>query len=199
MSIRLNSIRLNSIRCLNSIRVTAGFTAALALLASSAQAESVSKQCAARWQAAKAANQTGGDTYLQFYSKCSAEIKAQNAAPAAPAPAAPVAPAAAPVAPAAPAVAAPAAPAAAPVTPGAARPLRPSARTAPAAPAASGAAVFPAAVNPAYANEKAGKAREKTCLDQYNANKASGGNGGLKWIQKGGGYYSECNKKLKGA
>ncbi len=32
-----------------------------------------------------------------------------------------------------------------------------------------------------------------TCLDQYNANKASGGNGGLKWIQKGGGYYSQCN------
>jgi hypothetical protein len=25
------------------------------------------------------------------------------------------------------------------------------------------------------------------------------GNGGLKWIQKGGGYYSECTKKLKGA
>jgi hypothetical protein len=38
-----------------------------------------------------------------------------------------------------------------------------------------------------------------TCLDQYNANKASNGNGGTKWIEKGGGYYSECNKKLKGA
>jgi hypothetical protein len=37
-----------------------------------------------------------------------------------------------------------------------------------------------------------------TCLDQYNANKASNGNGGLKWIQKGGGYYSECNKRLRG-
>jgi hypothetical protein len=22
--------------------------------------------------------------------------------------------------------------------------------------------------------------------------------GGLKWIEKGGGYYSECNKRLKG-
>jgi hypothetical protein len=43
------------------------------------------------------------------------------------------------------------------------------------------------------------KARFKTCDDQYQANKASNGNGGLKWIQKGGGYYSECNKKLKGA
>jgi hypothetical protein len=38
-----------------------------------------------------------------------------------------------------------------------------------------------------------------TCLDQYHANKAGTGNGGLKWIQKGGGYYSECNKRLKGA
>ena len=51
---------------------------------------------------------------------------------------------------------------------------------------------------PKYSKESAGKARMHTCLDQYNANKASNGNGGLKWIQKGGGYYSECNKRLKG-
>ena len=51
---------------------------------------------------------------------------------------------------------------------------------------------------PKYAQESAGKARMHTCVDQYNANKASNENGGLKWIQKGGGYYSECNKKLKG-
>ena len=38
----------------------------------------------------------------------------------------------------------------------------------------------------------------QTCLDQYNANKGTNGNGGLNWIQKGGGYYSECNKRLKG-
>ena len=37
-----------------------------------------------------------------------------------------------------------------------------------------------------------------TCLDQYNANKVASANGGLKWIEKGGGYYSECNKRLKG-
>ena len=43
-----------------------------------------------------------------------------------------------------------------------------------------------------------GKARMHTCVDQYNANKTTNGNGGLKWIQKGGGYYSECTKKLKG-
>jgi hypothetical protein len=59
-------------------------------------------------------------------------------------------------------------------------------------------AVFPTAVAPKYSNESPGKARMHTCLEQYKANKVSNGNGGLKWIQKGGGYYSECNKRLKG-
>jgi len=70
-----------------------------------------------------------------------------------------------------------------------------------AAPAAapSGPAVFPTAVNPKYSKESEGKARMHTCVDQYNANKTSNANGGMKWIQKGGGYYSECTKKLKGA
>ena len=68
---------------------------------------------------------------------------------------------------------------------------------APAAP--SGPAVYPTAVDPKYSKESEGKARMHTCVDQYNANKATGANGGLKWIQKGGGYYSECTKKLKGA
>jgi hypothetical protein len=62
----------------------------------------------------------------------------------------------------------------------------------------SGPANFPMAINPKYAQESAGKARMHTCVDQYNANKETNGNGGLKWIQKGGGYYSECNKRLKG-
>jgi hypothetical protein len=62
-----------------------------------------------------------------------------------------------------------------------------------------GAATFPSAIPPKYSKEPAGKARMQTCLDQYNANKAGDHNGGLKWIQKGGGYYSECNKRLKGA
>jgi len=62
----------------------------------------------------------------------------------------------------------------------------------------AGGAVFPKSVDPKYAKETAGKARMHTCLDQYKANKANNGNGGLKWIQKGGGYYSECTKKLKG-
>ena len=68
-----------------------------------------------------------------------------------------------------------------------------------AAPAPMGNATFPAAVDPKYAKETAGKARMHTCVDQYNANKAGSGNGGLKWIQKVGGYYSECTKRLNGA
>jgi hypothetical protein len=68
----------------------------------------------------------------------------------------------------------------------------------PAAPRASSNAVFPRAVSPKYSNESPGKARMHTCLDQYNANKATNANGRMKWIEKGGGYYSECNKQLKG-
>jgi hypothetical protein len=67
------------------------------------------------------------------------------------------------------------------------------------APAASGNAVFPSAVNSKYASESAGKARLHTCADQYKANKASNANGGLKWVEKGGGYWSQCDKHLKGS
>lgn len=59
-------------------------------------------------------------------------------------------------------------------------------------------AAFPSAVSTKYASETPGKARLHTCADQYKANKTTNANGGLKWIQKGGGYWSECNKKLKG-
>jgi hypothetical protein len=86
--------------------------------------------------------------------------------------------------------------------PAAAAPAAPAAKkeaATPAAPAApAGPAVYPSAVDPKYSKETAGKARMHTCVDQYNANKAANANGGLKWIQKGGGYYSECTKKLKG-
>lgn len=74
---------------------------------------------------------------------------------------------------------------------------KPAAAPKAAAAAPSGNAVFPTAIAPKYAKEKPSKARMHTCVDQYNANKAANANGGLKWIQKGGGYYSECNKRLK--
>jgi hypothetical protein len=80
-----------------------------------------------------------------------------------------------------------------------AKPKKSEAAPAAAPAAASGPAVFPKAVDPKYSKETESKARMHTCVDQYNANKASNANGGLKWIQKGGGYYSECTKKLKGS
>ena len=143
-----------------------------AALAASAPAQALTTQeCSAKYQAAKAAGTLAGQKWNDFR-------KAQCAADAAAAPTA--APAAAPAAPAAPKEAKKeAAPAAAPAAP-------------------SGPAVFPSAVDPKYAKETAGKARMHTCVDQYNANKTANANGGMKWIEKGGGYYSECNKKLKG-
>jgi hypothetical protein len=49
----------------------------------------------------------------------------------------------------------------------------------------AGGATFPKAVSPKYAEESAGRARMHTCLDQYNANKATNANGGFSWIAKG--------------
>jgi hypothetical protein len=58
--------------------------------------------------------------------------------------------------------------------------------------------VFPAMVAPKFSGEDPEKARTLTCADQFTANKATSGNGGLKWIEKSGGYYSECVVRLKG-
>ena len=75
----------------------------------------------------------------------------------------------------------------------AAKPKPEAAATTPASPA-----VFPGAVDPKYSKEPAHQGRLHTCADQWKANKTTNATGGLKWIQKGGGYWSECNKKLKG-
>src|ERR1700720_4433231 len=90
-----------------------------------------------------------------------------------------------------------AAPAPTPAQPTPTTTARPSAAPMP-APVATGNAMFPSGVSPKYSGEPAGKARMHTCLDQYNANKATNANGGQKWIERGGGYYSACNKRLKG-
>ncbi|BBZ98028.1 hypothetical protein ACVIW2_007212 [Bradyrhizobium huanghuaihaiense] len=55
--------------------------------------------------------------------------------------------------------------------------------------------VFPKDVSPSYSSEEPGQARMLTCRDQYVANKATGSNGGMLWIQDNGGYYAECNKR----
>jgi hypothetical protein len=144
-----------------------------AAFAATAPANALTTQeCSAKYQAAKKDGTLGSMKWNDFR-------KAQCAADATPAAApAAAAPAPAPAATAAKKEAAP--PAAAP------------------APMPMGNAVFPNAVDAKYAKETAGKARMHTCVDQYNANKATNGNGGMKWIEKGGGYYSECNKHLKG-
>lgn len=136
------------------------------------------KECSTKYQAAKTGNTLNGQSWNDFR-------KAQCGDTAAATPAA--APAATAPAPAAPK---PATTAAAPAAP---KPM-----AAPSA-APAGNAVFPSRVDPKYSQLSAGKQRFKTCDDQYNANKATNGNGGLKWIQKGGGYYSQCNAHLKGA
>ncbi len=59
-------------------------------------------------------------------------------------------------------------------------------------------AVFPTAIAPKYTSEKdLDKALTKTCADQFTANKAGNANGGLKWVEKDGGYYAECISRLK--
>jgi hypothetical protein len=145
--------------------------AAIAMQGTSAQALTMT-ECSAKYKVAKDAGTLNGMKWNDFR-------KAQCADAAAPA--------------AAPAPATAAAPAAAP-----APAPKPAAAPAP-APAAAGNAVYPRAVDAKYAKESPGKARMETCLDQYKANKTGNGNGGMKWIEKGGGYYSECNKRLKGA
>ncbi len=131
------------------------------------------KECHANFTAArKAGTLTSGQTYKEYKAaQCSgSEPESEEAAPAAPA-------------------AAPAA-SSAPVS-------APAAKTTGSA-GYSGNAVFPSQIASKYSSLSAGTARRKTCDDQYKANKATGGNGGLRWIQKGGGYYSLCNKRLKG-
>jgi hypothetical protein len=155
----------------------------------SSTSQSKMKVCAEEWNAKKAANETGSQKYRDFVKEC----LSRTATAPEPAPAAPAAPGTAGTPPASqpPAAKPPAGPRTA--TPAPAPSEAPAAK-----PAAPGEAVFPTAVSPKYSSESAGRARMHTCLDQYNANKASNGNAGLNWIQKGGGYYSECNKRLKG-
>ena len=169
----------------------AAFLLAAFGLSGSASALTIA-ECSAQYQAAKAAGTLAGQSWNDYRKAVCSPAPAAAAPAAVPAPAA-----AAPAGPAKPVVAAPAAPAV-PAKPVVAVPAAPVVPAAAAAAAPAAAAVFPAAIAAQYASLKPGKQRENTCLDQYKANKATGGNAGLTWIQKGGGYYSQCNKKLKG-
>lgn len=147
--------------------------AALCLYGTSAQALTM-KECSAKYKAAQTSGTLNGQKWQDFRkAECGTDATAT--------------PAVGPAAPAAPRANAPAA-----------APAKPTVAQPPATSAPVGNAMFPNAISPKYSSESAGKARMHTCLDQYNANKTINGNGGLKWIMKGGGYYSECNKHLKG-
>jgi len=129
------------------------------------------QECSAKYKAAQAAGATKGLKWNDFRkAECSDDAAATTSAK----------------------------PAASTTTAPKADKKEPAPPAATAAAATTGRAIFPSAVAPKYSTESEGKARMHTCLDQYNANKTSNGNGGMKWIQKGGGYYSECNKRLKG-
>ena len=142
--------------------------AALALT-SSAQALTM-QECSAKYQAAKTAGTLNGQKWNDFRkSECAADTAA--------------APAAAPAAPAAPKAAE-------------AKPKREAAPAA--APVETGNAVFPSAIDPKFAKETPHMARMHTCAEQWKANKAANTTGGMHWNQKGGGgFYPECNKRLK--
>ena len=56
---------------------------------------------------------------------------------------------------------------------------------------------FPTTLAAEFKTEKPAKARMKTCLQGYHDNKEAGTLNGLRWVQKGGGYYSLCNARLK--
>ncbi|QEL23809.1 hypothetical protein FQV39_15385 [Bosea sp. F3-2] len=132
------------------------------------------KECSVKYQEAKKANTLKGQKWNDFRKAQCGDDDANDADAAA----------------AVPETAAPAAPATTTAAPAAKPAAMPAGK--------AKAAVFPKAVSQKYSNETAGKARLKTCVDQYNANKATNANGELKWIEKGGGYWSQCNAKLKG-
>jgi hypothetical protein len=144
-----------------------------------AQALSMS-ECSAKYKDAKTAGTLNGQKWNDFRkAQCGTDAAATPAAaPAAPPPAAE--------------------PKAAEAKPKKEKEAAPAAAPA-AAPVVTGNAVFPSAIDPKFASEKPFLARIHTCSTQWKANKAANTTGGMHWNQKGGGgFWSECDKRLKG-
>lgn len=72
-------------------------------------------------------------------------------------------------------------------------------KAASATPAPAIEALLPSAIDPKFAAEKPSLQRLHTCSLAYRAAKKDGKLAGLRWIQKGGGFYSLCVAKLKAA
>ncbi len=141
----------------------------VSLAASPARAQDATmKICSEKWQAAKASGSAGDTNWPKFLAACRAGQASRSEAPAK----------AVPV------------PAAVAQAPAASPPAGVGSVSRP--------AVFPAAVAAKYADLSPTQARRKTCSDQYQSNKAGDSNGGLRWMEKGGGYWSQCNSRLKG-
>ena len=147
----------------------------VALVATSPAQALSSQECSAKYQAAKTAGTLNGQKWNDFRkAECSADAAATPAAMPAPAPAPKEVEA---------------------------KPKREKQVAAPpeAAPVVTGNAVFPSVVDPKFANEKPHLARIHTCSQQWQANKTANTTGGMHWNPKGGGgFYPECNKRLKG-
>ena len=148
-----------------------GFVFAVLMAGSGVSAlaqDNVMKICGDKWRVAKESSATSGQTWMQFLAKCRTETAAIVAPAASSKPVASIAETPAPAS------------------------EKPAVATAPGKPA-----VYPGAIASKFASEKPYRARQKTCSEQYQANKASGDNGGQRWLEKGCGYWSECNKRLK--
>jgi hypothetical protein len=150
--------------------------------------ENLMKICGDQWRAMKETEAARGTTWPQYLARCRAEAAQPRAQ----------------------ADAAPAAPRATGSSVSGAKP-QPSAQVSQQASAQSGglsgglsaettpALVFPSQVSARFASERPQRARQKTCSEQFQTNKAANANGGLRWVEKGGGYWSKCNAHLKQA
>ena len=182
--------------------------------------ENLMKVCGDQWRAIKETDAARRTTWPQYLARCRAEA-AQTRTHADVAPAKPPVPVPAPgggVPSAQPQLFAqgaaqnPAQGAAQPSAQGSQKPPAQAVKqaTAAAAPEAGGGSsapsgektpelVFPSQVSARFASERPQQARQKTCSEQFQANKAVNANGGLRWVEKGGGYWSKCNAHLKQA
>ena len=154
-----------------------------------AGSENLMKVCGDRWRAVKDAEAARGTTWPQYLARCRAEAASARTQPEA-------------VAPAAPSISANDSRGQPPAAPRTGRTAAQAEAQVPAkagteAGVQTGAPVFPAKVSERHASETPQRARQKTCSEQFQANKAANANGGLRWVEKGGGYWSKCNAHLK--
>ena len=178
------------------MRAAAGLVLAGAGVLASGQAfaqANVLKECGTQYQAAKAANELGGQGWQDFLKSCRARLKeAAPAAEAKPAETTKPGETAKPVE-AKPSEATPAQP----------KPAAAEAKPAEAAPAAEAPAanpLKPAAAEsaaPVKETQQSTRSRQKKCAAEWKANKKAllKDNAKLTWPK----YWSECNKKLKEA